>query len=316
MLANGDNGHADYVIKWTAWTFQNPALMGETALVFRGVQGSGKGLYGRLMCSAFGQHGVHISSARQLTGNFNKHLLDCAVLFADEAFWPGDKSAEGTLKRIVTESTLMIEQKFFDAQMNVNRLHIIMASNANWIVPAALNNDRRFAVFDVSPEHANDKNYFVPLYEEMKNGGLAAMMHDMLNMDLGDWHPRYDVPKTSALLHQKELSLSAEDQWWFQILLNGTLPRQHGDNNPRRARSRDLFDAARKTVPGLRFYSDHLLGKALDQRGCLSCRIGVPRSVGWEFPNLSEARKKWDTQMPGTVWEKATEWEADDTYNM
>ena len=62
VLANGDNGHADYVIKWTAWTFQNPALMAETALVFRGVQGSGKGLYGRLMCSAFGQHGVHISS--------------------------------------------------------------------------------------------------------------------------------------------------------------------------------------------------------------------------------------------------------------
>jgi hypothetical protein len=40
-----------------------------------------------------------------------------------------------------------------------------MASNANWVVPAALD-DRRFAAFDVSPEHANDKSYFVSLYEE------------------------------------------------------------------------------------------------------------------------------------------------------
>jgi hypothetical protein len=214
VLAGGDGKQSEYIKKWTAWTFQHPEQQPETAIVFRGRSGTGKGLWGRLMCEAFGQHGIHISSHRQLTGNFNKHLLDCAVLFADEAFWPGDKSAEGTLKRIVTENTLMIEPKFFDATMNKNRLHIIMASNADWVVPASID-DRRFAVFDVSDKYRNDKNYFVPLYAEMEQGGIAAMMYDLLALDLGDWHPRYEVPQTKALGDQKIHTLSAEDEWWL-----------------------------------------------------------------------------------------------------
>jgi len=32
-----------------------------------------------------------------LVGNFNAHLIDCVLLFADEAFWAGDKQGENTL---------------------------------------------------------------------------------------------------------------------------------------------------------------------------------------------------------------------------
>src|SRR5262249_15608402 len=100
-------------IKWTAWTLQHPDQRAETALVFRGGQGTGKGVLGRVLCELFRQHGVHISFPRQLTGNFNKHLLDCAVLFPDETFLPGGQSSEGTLKRIVTENTIGHLEKFF-----------------------------------------------------------------------------------------------------------------------------------------------------------------------------------------------------------
>ena len=279
VLANDIKSDADYITKWTAWTFQHPDLRAETALVFRGPQGTGKGLWGRLMCRAFGQHGVHISSHRQLTGNFNKHLLDCALLFADEAFWPGDKSAEGTFKRIVTEDTLFIEPKFFDPSMAVNRLHIIAASNASWVVPAAMD-DRRCAVFDASKQYVGDREYFGQLYAEIENGGAAAMMYDLLAMDLGEWHPRYDVPKTSALLQQKELSLLPEDQWWLGLLQTGELPGPIDDSkhpNPRLATSKALFEHARKTVFKLRSYSDHRLGGILKDANVIAIRIGVSR---------------------------------------
>jgi hypothetical protein len=36
------------------------------------------------------------------------------LLFADEAFWAGDRKGEGALKRMVTEPTLFIEQKGID----------------------------------------------------------------------------------------------------------------------------------------------------------------------------------------------------------
>jgi Family of unknown function (DUF5906) len=104
------------------------------------------------MCRIFGQHAVHISSADHLAGRFNAHLRDACLLFADESYWPGDKRAEGTLKRLITEPDLLIEPKGRDAVTARNMLHVMMASNEDWIVPAG-EHERRFAVFDVSKCH-------------------------------------------------------------------------------------------------------------------------------------------------------------------
>ena len=71
----------------------------------------GKGTLGNALVRIFGQHATHISSVDHLAGRFNAHLRDACFLFADEAWWPGDKSAEGTLKRLITEPTLFIEAK-------------------------------------------------------------------------------------------------------------------------------------------------------------------------------------------------------------
>src|SRR4051812_10014450 len=65
-----------------------------------------------------------------LTGRFNAHLRDACLLFADEAYWPGDKGAEGSLKRLITEPELFIEGKGRDGVMVENRLHVIIASRA------------------------------------------------------------------------------------------------------------------------------------------------------------------------------------------
>ena len=58
------------------------------------------------------------------------------VLFADEAFWAGDKKGEETLKGLITEESLVFEEKFKDAYSIKNHLRIIMASNANWVIHA------------------------------------------------------------------------------------------------------------------------------------------------------------------------------------
>ena len=109
-------------------------------------------------------------------------------------------------------------------------------------------------------------------------------------------------------MDQKILSLKAEDQWWLELLKAGQLPGATADN-PRRAKSCDLYEAARNTVPGLRFHSDHLLGRILcdQEKGCTACRVDGKR--GWQFPPLAEARAAWDRKMPGTEWDVQTEWE-------
>ena len=148
VLASGNADHATYIINWIAWAVQNPADRAEVALVFRGKKGTGKGTLGNTLVIIFGRHGTHISQKDHLAGKFNYHLRDACFLFADEAYWPGDKSAEGALKRLITEPDLFIEGKGQNAFPAPNLLHVMMASNEDWIVPAG-ENERRYAVFDV-----------------------------------------------------------------------------------------------------------------------------------------------------------------------
>lgn len=224
VLAAGNAQHAAYIMKYLAWAVQNPGKRAETVIVFKSdAEGAGKGALGNAMVRIFGQHGRRIDRHSLLTGRFNAHLQDLSFLFADEAFWPGDRSAEGVLKGLITEPTFMIEPKGVNAFDVKNCLHIIMASNNNWTVPAGPS-ARRFAVFRVSDHCVGDKPYFRALFEQLESGGYEAMLYDLLQLDLQDWHPRDDVPKTDELLTEKINSLRAEHKWWFDVLARGQLP--------------------------------------------------------------------------------------------
>jgi hypothetical protein len=318
VLANGHKDCDEYSIKWIAWFFQHPAEQAEVALVFRGPRGIGKGILGRGLCRIAGQHGLHISSHHHIAGKFNAHLIDCVFLFADEAFWPGDRSAIGTLKRIITEDTLFIEKKRFDAFEVPNMLHPFMAANEEWVVPAAMD-ERRFAVFDTAKEKQSEE-YFNKLYAEIKNGGLAAMMHDLMKLDLGDWHPRKDIPQTDALREQKEHSFSNEEAWWYDVLQRGELPWGTEENNTcptarlfrsymRRAGRQ--YSRSTETTLGA-FLNKYVSGldKKRAEYKIITSRYGDVKKVKgyvYFFPDLAECRKAFSKHMRQPIpWPSGT----------
>lgn len=310
-LASGNDGTLNYILNWLAWGVQNPNRRAEVALVFKGPRGSGKGTLGNAMCRIFGQHGVHISNANHLTG-FNAHLRDACFLFADEAYWPGDKSAEGDLKRLITEPELFIRAMRRDGVMVDNMLHVMMASNEDWIIPAG-EHERRFAVFLVNSVYLQKESWFDPLYNQLDHGGYGAMLYDLLAMDLSSWHPR-QIPasgKNGELLNQQSRSLDPFDAWWVELLESGTL--EGGDPGaPNMAvsneylkdgfqRVRGLYDQARTIEPRLKSRNDHLLGHYLTGRGCNN-KVRVMRRRGWTFPPLAKLRKDWEARYPGWPW--------------
>jgi len=328
-LAAGDKAVYDYIMSWLAWAVQHPGEQAEVALVFIGERGSGKGTLGKALSKIFGQHALHLSSPEHLTGRFNAHLRQCTFLFADEAYGPKDKSAEGTLKRLITEDTLTIEQKGRDPIEVPNLLHVMMASNNEWVVPAGAH-ERRFMVQKVSEAHRQDPAWFKPLYKQMREGGYEAMLFDLLARKLGDWHPR-DIVSTEALTGQQEESLSALDEWWLELLQTGVLAGAD-ENDPRRAISNKyeieqdlgtdgyggrrtrmvwregLYDQARRISPRLKGRSDTALGRYLKDRGCKNTWIDHQR--GWEFPTLTECRAEWLERFPDTKWHdlKLADW--------
>jgi len=220
VICSGDDEIYEYLLNWMALAVQKPGQPGHTAVVLRGSQGAGKGTFAKTFSKLFGQHGKQITDAKHLTGNFNAHLRDCIVLFADEAIAANTKN-DGVLKALVTEENLLVEAKGVDSTIERNYLHVIMASNDDWVVPVGID-DRRFVMLDVSDEHVMDASYWGQLNAQLRNGGYEALLHFLMTRNLEGFDPR-TRPQTDALQDQKQHSFDPLARWWFNVLQEGAI---------------------------------------------------------------------------------------------
>lgn len=307
VLANDDARHADYILKWVAWTLQNPHRPARVALVFQSDQeGVGKGAFCNALVKLFGPHGLRIQDMMQLCGRFNAHLRNCCLLFADEAVSPGSEG-ESSLKGYITEPTIPIERKGVDVVQAENHLHIVISSNNRAIVPAGLS-ARRFAVFHVGDQHAGDHGYFDRLFEEINGRGLSAMLYDLLQMDLEGWHPEAARPNTDALSRQKVESLGPVEATWFDVLLEGDGPHDKNDMPVFTERLGDgwkvLTEKMRDYVRESKRRPDISGNKIADLFRRLGYRKNtVPRPNGYEVPCIEQARRDWDEHFFPWDWE-------------
>ena len=221
VITSDDEELYNYILAWMANTVQHPEKQGYTAIVLRGDQGIGKSTFAEWFGSLFGPHFLELSSSSQLTGRFNAHFHNAIFVFADEAAWPGDRSGIGALRRMITQDTLSIERKGLDILMVKNRMHLMIASNENWVVHTRID-DRRFAAMDMSDKRRNDFKWFGAIHKELfEQGGLAAMLHDLLEWKM-DVNLRI-VPNTETLSEQKIETLDYLQTWWFEKLRTGNL---------------------------------------------------------------------------------------------
>jgi hypothetical protein len=223
VICDGDASLFRWVMSWCARVVQDPG--GErpgTAIVLRGGQGVGKGMFAVNFGRIIGPHFRHLTHQEQLTRAFNAHLKDALLVFADEACYPGDKAAVGRLKGMITEPTLTIEPKGVDAFQIANHINLIMATNESWAIPAEMDS-RRFLVLEVGPAHKNDRAYFAALQSQMDNGGRAAWM---AALQAWDWRAvdLRTVPVTAGLRQQKLASLPIISSWWNEALEAEQIP--------------------------------------------------------------------------------------------
>lgn len=229
VLADGSDTANAYILNWMAWLAQHPGQRAEAALVFRGGMGVGKGTLGNTLAKIIGRHAIAVASPELVAGRFNAHLQDVIFLFADEAIRASDKIAESRLRAIITEPHLSFEGKGRDVVVSSNVLHVMMASNDAWVVPAGMD-ERRFFVSDANTKWRGHFSKFEALHEELKRdggSGYQRMLFDLLNHKLPmGWHPR-QIPVTQALLDQKLRSMSPLRQFLFNALNEGELPFEY-----------------------------------------------------------------------------------------
>ena len=292
-----------YVIGWMARCVQEPASQSEVSIVLRGGRGVGKSFFAKEFGKLFGRHFLQVSNGAHLVGNFNAHLRDVIVLFADEAFYAGDKKHTSVLKTLITEDTIAVEAKGVDVETSPNYVHLIMASNDEHVIPAG-SDERRFLVLDVADNNKQDTNYFKNIANQLANGGREAFLHQLLQHDISDYDVR-TVPQTEALHNQKIESMPPEEEWIYTLLQNAVLPNQtsKGDHTAfsnGNEYSLGLYDHARQSVPKLRNASERVLAAILKKWGCKNWHSGTQR--GWAFPPLKEMRTAFVNKYGETEW--------------
>ena len=228
VVCGGNDEHYEWLMDWCADCVQDPGNLKGTAVVMRGKEGTGKGTFADTMGKLFGAHYVHLIDPSHLLGNFNAHLIDAIFVFADEITWGGNVKTQGKLKGLVTEQQLLGERKGVDAVAYRNFAHVVIATNADWAIPAG-SNSRRWFVLEIDDSHANNRAYFHAIYNELNNGGYEALLYELQNRKIA--RNLRLAPHTKALAEQRRLSATSRDK--FYEFLDHRLEEGHwGDYTP------------------------------------------------------------------------------------
>ena len=220
VICDSNAEHFEYVLAWMARAVQDPG--GDkpgVALVLKGGKGIGKGVFANYYGAIFGEAFLPIADSESFTGRFNMHLSKSILVFLDEAVWGGDKKAEGKLKQLITEPTILFEPKGIDSLTMRNYINVIIASNEDWVVPAT-GDERRFLVLIPSEKYRQDTVYFGKILKEQRNGGSEAMMYDLLRHDYSNVDLR-KAPMTEGLADQVQASLPSVLDFWHTVIDRG-----------------------------------------------------------------------------------------------
>ena len=305
VICAGNDEYYRYLIRFCAYALQSPGTAAGVAVVMRGRLDTGKGTMLQMFSRIIGPHHyAHLDRSEELV-KWNSLISGKVVVFADEAFFAGDKEHIGSLKRLITEPTIRVSRKFLETTEEPNCIHLFMATNEDWSVPAGLG-ERRFFCLDVSDKHEQSEGYFAPIYQEMADGGAAAFLHEMLQVPVTAAQVRA-CPKTAELRRQQDMSMPLHLRWLQECLWEGKIGAIVWDNTwiP----TREIYLAYQAWV------REHN-GRTLDikpfsavMHAYLSAVPNKPRNIGGdiqrctELYSLDDARKVLDASMKTT-----TEW--------
>lgn len=317
IVCNGDIKLFNWLIGYCAQMIQTPYERPLVTLVFQGKKGTGKNTFIDRIGKLLGrQHYLVAHSVRYLTSNFNGHLDSCLCMVLDEAFWSGDKGAEGQLKGLTTAPEIMIERKGKEPYTVDNLTRVVVIGNDKWLVPASVD-ERRYAVFKFSEDRMQDNAFFEEMRKLMDDeGGNQVLLQYLKDFDLSRIKLNI-APETSGLLDQKMASSEPFYQWWRDCLAEARIIGDDFEEEWPVDFSRERFRGAfrkyvrerniRQRVP-----DDLSIGKLI--KACLPQLIGGQKREGsgvrryvYRFPNLEESRRAWSAYIGQPVeWENNT----------
>jgi hypothetical protein len=303
VLCGRDTKKYKYLLNFLAHALQHPEEKPGVMIILMGGQGTGKGTFGRILQEIWRATYLQVHKIDNITGNFNGSLERSFIVFMDEALFVGNRGATDSLKSLVTEPYILINEKHQPTRQIQSYHRFFAATNAMHLKHTERDDRRDFAL-RLSDEYKGDHAFWTALYASIDAGGVAALVHELLAVDLSDFNVR-DKPQTEELLEQKLRSLEGIERWWCDGLHDGGLPPSGAW--PEFVSTRGLTDSILDTR-GIKLFR-RPMAREVVQTILLMCpsakpdqrRLNSERQRGLQLPSLEQARKDFETWIGSAI---------------
>jgi hypothetical protein len=300
-IASGDPVIEKYILDWLAAIIRKPWEKPEVAIVLQGGQGVGKSIFVKTFGKLLGRHYLMAENPSAYAGQFNYHLGECLLLFADEAHSLKGTAAESSLKTLITEETRIIESKGRDSIQTRNYTRVIIASNYPNVAPAGLE-DRRYFIINIGEGKKRDREYFARMVSNMENGGYRDLLNLLMNRNI-EGVDLSQFPMTEAKIDNMLANLTPLERWWFNKLNKGCTFDDDIDDDEedinewhQKVMTKRLFNDYRQTDTSL---EDNMFGKGFKKLvpGAIAAKKKFPdgkRYTCYLIPPLEDCRKQFE----------------------
>ncbi|MDO9105205.1 MAG: DUF5906 domain-containing protein [Methylovulum sp.] len=205
---------AEWIIKWLAYPIQHPGAKMRTTLVLHGPQGTGKNLFFEAVMAIYGHYGRVIDQSA-VEDKFNDWASKKLFLVADEVVARSDLyHIKNKLKAFITGEWIRVNPKNMAAYEERNHVNMVFLSNDR--MPVVIEeDDRRHCIIWTPPK--KEPEFYKQVGQEIDNGGIPALHHWLLSIDLGDFNehskPPMTVAKEELMALSKDSILRFYDDW-------------------------------------------------------------------------------------------------------
>lgn len=181
-------------MRWLAYPLQHPGAKMKSAIVVHGPQGTGKSRFFEAYAKIYGEYSL-VMNQGAIEDKFNADWTSKKLfIVADEVVASAEKfHLKNQLKGLITGETIRVNPKNVSAHVEKNQMNLVFLSNEKQ--PVVLeNDDRRHCVIWTPPKKSAD--FYTEIDAEIESGGIEALYHKLLTLDLGDFKPWTLPPMT------------------------------------------------------------------------------------------------------------------------
>ena len=303
VICNNNVPLFDYIVRYLAHMLQRPEEKPGIMIVFLSGQGCGKSTVFKLLGRIWSRTTLQVSDIGEVIGQFNAALERNYVVCMDEALFAGDKKSLDRLKSLITEPTCRIEQKHQPSRTIDSYHRLFAASNHNHFAHVD-KDDRRFLFIRLSSVHKQDQIYFDAVNDVLENNdAIAAMMYDLVNLDLTGFNVR-KRPITEEHLSQRLQSLGGFERYWYEVLQSGFFSSFKDWAKPEFISSSSLIDKYKEYDKNAGRFNP-IQQQQISSTLKIMCPSAIParkkilnsQERGYDLPNIDIARKEFELML-------------------